>query len=83
MRGFYGQLFGAAFLVIARQQQAYQAHGKGTAPEAGPRHGAVGLWVTPERAAQGNAATTSAAAAAAVAAAAAGRCVRLLRAHNA
>ena len=52
MRGFYGQLFGAAFLVIARQQQAYQAHGKGTAPEAGPRHGAVGLWVTPERAAR-------------------------------
>ena len=52
MRGFYGQLFGAAFLVIARQQQAYQAHGKCTAPEAGPRHGAVGLWVTPERAAR-------------------------------
>jgi len=77
--------FLGGFSYYCTTDQTYQAHGKGTAPEAGPRHGAVGLWVTPERAARGNAAAASTAAVttAAAAAAAAGRCVRLLRAHNA
>ena len=39
--------------MVARQQHAIsKARGKGMAPEAGPRHGAAGLRVTPERAAQ-------------------------------
>ena len=48
-----GSFFWAAsfYCTIAADQRS-QAHGKGMAPEAGPRHGAAGLWVTPERAAQ-------------------------------
>ena len=51
---FFGSLFWAAsfYCTIAADQRS-QAHGKGMAPEAGPRHGAAGLWVTPECAARG------------------------------
>ena len=48
-----GSFFWAAsfYCTIAADQRS-QAHGKGMAPEAGPRHGAAGLWVTPECAAR-------------------------------
>ena len=55
----FGQLFEWLFMVARQQHEISKARGKGMAPEAGPRHGAAGLRVTPERAAQAAAAAAA------------------------
>jgi len=53
MIGGAGASFISVSLACVYGEQQQQARGKGRMPEAGPRHGAAGLWVKPERAAAG------------------------------
>ena len=48
MIGGAGASFISVSLACVYGEQQQQARGKGRMPEAGPRHGAAGLWVTPE-----------------------------------